>query len=314
VARGPSGACQHGRIRLGPAPLATIIVAVLAAAPAPASADTRVLEHDPYYLSLHEAEPPARGTVLLLHGGGWHGDLGAAADELMSATIEALTGWGYDVANLGYRGGEDSLRDAGAAFESLRARTGAEEPLCIYGTSAGGQLALLVAAREGADVDCVVDLLGPPDLEDFGARPRSSAGERLAREAFGPGRLAALSPINNTSRTHAPVLVGATPCDVFTPIAAQRRLASGLRAANPDSQLVVIAPGNDVDLEHCDVDGESFQRFQATTRSFLNSVAPAPRVADPAPASDDSGFPWLAVLGALAAAIAAVVLIGAFRR
>jgi acetyl esterase/lipase len=291
------------------AALAGVVPAAEARAPEP-----RVLVKQPYYLSLHEAEGTPRGTILLLHGGGWRGDLGAAADELMSATIEALVEWGYDVANLGYRSGGRSLDDAAHAFDLLRRRLGPDEPLCMYGTSAGAQLALITAARRGSAVDCVVSLLGPPDLEDFGSKPNSSRGEAQARAAFGAANLAEVSPLRNAGRIAAPVLVGATRCDVFIELADQREFVRRLKAAGTDADLGVIAPGDDVDLEHCVVDGESFDRFQHETRDFLNAVAPAPGTAGPAPDDDRSSFPLGLVVGGAAVLVGLILLARSLRR
>ena len=284
----------------------------MTATPAAAADGPRVLVRAPYYLALHPAEHPARGTVLLVHGGGWHGGLGSAADELMDPTIEALQDWGYDVANLGYRGGSPGLRDAGNAFARLRGRLGENETICIYGASAGAQLGLMVAA-ERSDVDCVVDLLGPPDLEEFGAKARSQAGERLAREAFGADRLAELSPVNNADRISAPVLIGAAPCDAYIRLADQRELARRLALSNRESRLEVIATGDDLDLEHCLVEEESFDRFQEATRRFLNDLAPAPPAADPAPADDGSEAPWAVLVGGLVLVVGGVLLVRALR-
>jgi len=293
--------------------LLSALVGVAPAAEAQAP-EPRVLVKQPYYLGLHEAEGAARGTILLLHGGGWRGDLGPAADELMSATIEALVEWGYDVANLGYRSGGRSLDDAADAFDLLRRRLGPGEPLCIYGTSAGAQLALVTAARRGSEVDCVVSLLGPPDLEDFGSKPNSSRGEAQARAAFGAANLTEVSPLNNADRITVPVLVGAAPCDVFIELGDQRELVRRLKAAGTDAQLGVIAPGDDVDLEHCVVDGKSFDRFQQRTRAFLNAVAPAPEAADPAPDDDGSSFPFGLVLGGAVALAGLLLLVRSLRR
>ncbi len=278
------------------------------------SPEPQVVVRNPYYLSLHEAEGQGRGTVLLLHGGGWRGDLGAAADELMSATIETLVEWGYDVANLGYRSGGRSLDDATAAFDELRRRAAPGEPLCMYGTSAGAQLALITAARRGSEVGCVVSLLGPPDLEDFGSKPNSHSGEAQARNAFGAANLAELSPLNNAERIEAPVLVGAAPCDLLIELDDQRELVRRLNAAGTDAQLGVIAPGDDVDLEHCVVDGESFDRFQERTRDFLNAVAPAPETADPAPDGNGSSFPFGLFLGGAVALAGLLLLVRSLRR
>src|SRR5690606_25343856 len=128
-------------------------------ASAPAAAHT-TLSESPYYLGLHEARGERHGTVLLLHGGGWEGGLGPAADELQAPTIRVLRRWGFDVGSAGYRGREFSLEDSLAAFDGLREHQGPGEPICIFGFSAGAQLGLAVAARRGADVACVVDLMG----------------------------------------------------------------------------------------------------------------------------------------------------------
>src|SRR5690606_13733565 len=107
------------------------------------------------------------------------------------------------------------------ALDRVRNRIGPDERLCLFGGSAGAHLALTAAARRGAEVDCVVDLLGPPDLVEWGERPAAQMGRRLAVETFGERHLAELSPINMADQIEPPVLVAATPCDVFIDIAAQ---------------------------------------------------------------------------------------------
>lgn len=300
--------------RLAPTALLITLVALSMPPPASAAEQPDVLRRAPYYLSLHSAEGEARGTVLLLHGGGWHGGLGAAADELMASSISSLRGWGYDVANLGYRSGAASLDDAIAAFDLLRQRRGASEPICIYGASAGAQLGLMVAARRGPSVDCVVDLLGPPDLLHFGSKRLSANGEAQARQAFGAARLAALSPINNASRIRSPVLVGAAPCDAYIDLESQREFVQELKAAGDDAQLEVIAAGDDVDLEHCTVDDASFRRFQAATRSFLDTAATSPPAATAPPEGDDPAIPFGLVLAGAIVVIGGLVVAWARRR
>ena len=290
-------------------PLACAIVAL--AAPALAAAEEpRVLEDEPYYLGLHDADGENTGTILMLHGGGWQGDLGSAADAVMGEWIERLRGWGYDVANLGYRSGADSLEDSLAAFDLLRERVGPDEPLCIFGGSAGGQLALIVAARRGADVECVIDVAGPPDLEHWGSQPAAGAGQRLAIEAFGEDRLAELSPINNVDRIEAPVLVAAAPCDVYIELSAQESFVRALDRAGGQARLQVVESGDDVSFAHCSVDDESFDRFLDAAEDFLDN--PSRAVAETG--DGDSGFDLPIALIIAIPVVGVAILFWALRR
>lgn len=275
---------------------ATLVAALVALMPAAATAQTEpeVLERDPYYLGLFEARGEHQGTVLLMHGGGWRGDLGPGADDVMGDWISMLQRWGYDVANLGYRGGSESLTDALDAFDLLRDERGPDERICIVGASAGAQLALTVAAERGNSVDCVVDLLGPPDLVEWGNRPLSDEGLRLARRAFGEERLAELSPINLVDRIVSPVLVVAAPCDAFIELSAQRRFARALEVAGVEATLNVVATGDDIPLGHCAVENRSYRRFQDVARAFLAGRSDEIAV----PETDDSGFDAFLVLAA----------------
>ncbi|HEY8465167.1 MAG TPA: prolyl oligopeptidase family serine peptidase [Solirubrobacterales bacterium] len=291
--------------------LAWIAAAALAAALAwaPAAPAAEILTKVPYYLALHPAKGEARGTVLLLHGGGWQGDLGRAVDRMQAPTIKLLRGWGFDVATLGYRSGEESLEDAVDAFDELRGRF-PERPICVFGFSAGAQLGLIAAARRGEAVACVVDLLGPPDLEEMGNRRRSRRGEDLARMAFG-GAVRRLSPIRNAKEITAPVLIGAAECDAYVAPADHERFAKRLREAGGDATLVLIEPGRDVDLEHCKVDGDSYDEFMDQAREFMTEAAarwtPPPAAAEPAAEEEGGGAGlWIGLAGVLAGVALAV--------
>lgn len=274
--------------------------------------DPEVLNADPYYLSLYETDAARRGVVLMLHGGGWHGDLGASADEVMSEWIERFRSWGYDIANLAYRSGADSLTDSLAAFDLLRARH-PDEPICLFGGSAGGHLALVVAERRGASVDCVIDLLGPTNLEEWGSRPASDRGRELAIEAFGEDRLAELSPINHVDEIDSSVLVVAAPCDVFLEVGPQREFVDALNAAGGDGTLQIVQPGDDVPLGHCNVDAASFAELNDEMRSFLDSAATAPPQIDP-DESDGSGLGSFEIIAAVVLAAGAGLVVWALRR
>src|SRR5215213_5547061 len=103
----------------------------------------------------------ARGTVLLFHGGGWNrvGPVPTAALAPKAASFRAA---GLRAQSLDYRRGDEGLIDVVAAVdEQLAAHP--NSPLCLYGESAGGHLALLAAAAR-PQVRCVITAAAPTDL------------------------------------------------------------------------------------------------------------------------------------------------------
>jgi acetyl esterase/lipase len=246
-----------------------------------------------YYLGFHPPTAAERpGNVLMIHGGGWEGDLGADADQVMSTYIADVQSWGYGVYNIGYRSGADSLRDVVDAT-GLIAKRKSSEPLCLIGGSAGAQLALIAAIRRRSEIDCVIDIGGPPDLVVPDTQPLSSAVVDLATAAFGAKRLERLSPINRVAEIRQPVLVVAPDCDSFTSLARQQAFAAALRrgelfrelqvthnptSSNPLSSLLsnlgfgfMFAPTDPgVETGHCAVTRASFDAFRAAERGFLD--------------------------------------------
>lgn len=267
---GTQVATRCARAGLAAAALAAALVLALAGGVA-AGPERKVLRGEPYYLSLHRpGDGPARGTVLLLHGGGWRGDLGPAADERMGAAIERHTALGFNVANLAYRSGARSLADALDAFDHLRSRWPGQ-PICLAGQSAGAHLALLVAARRGADVACVLDLAGPPSLVRWGGASANAHGRRLAAAAFGTDReqLRRLSPARYAERIEAPVLVAAARCDRIISFRVQRAFARRLARAGATVARHALAPGADAHVPHCEVEARSLARLHAKEAAFL---------------------------------------------
>jgi acetyl esterase/lipase len=246
-----------------------------------------------YYLAHHPPTgTPREGNVLMIHGGGWKGDLGAEADEVMTTYIEDTRSWGYMTHNIGYRSGNVSLRDVTDAARRI-AEKDPDESLCLVGGSAGAQLALIAAAKLRREVDCVVDIGGPPDLANPDpAAPQGSLVVELASAAFGSiNRLARLSPINRVDDIRQPVLVVAPDCDYYTSYGRQLAFANALRRGeiyravklvqNPLTSLLQrlglglfnnfgFASDDGVETGHCTVTKASFEGFRATERAFLD--------------------------------------------
>ena len=239
--------------------LISFLIAAVAAPSAAQAAD--------YYLG-HHAPGPAKAkknsVVVLIHGGGWRGDLRTFADPLMHTYIADLTRWGHRVYNVGYRSGAKSLPDVRDAIDRV-ARTHRKAPICLVGESAGAHLAL-VAAKRSKRIKCVIDIAGPPDLLDSGNRPHAKRLTDLATWAFGEQRLRRLSPINRVrGLRNSAVLIAAAPCDVYIDIAQQRRFARKLRKG----RLVELDPGREVSMAHCQITLDSRDELRRVSRNFL---------------------------------------------
>src|SRR3954462_12533760 len=105
--------------------------------------------------------PDARAGVLVLHGGAWM-MTGPKTIRSMRPVARRFAQLGLRVANADYRPGAASLTDARRALRRLGHRR-----VCIYGESAGGQLAPLPPARPPA-IRCVIPVGAVADLARLG--------------------------------------------------------------------------------------------------------------------------------------------------
>jgi hypothetical protein len=105
-----------------------------------------------------------KGVVLLLHGGGWmSGD-----EDKWLAPLRPDAQWfnrqGWTSVNYTYAAGRASIADVADKYMKLRARW-PNKRICAYGQSAGGHLALMLAAR--FNLDCVISIGAPTQLETW---------------------------------------------------------------------------------------------------------------------------------------------------
>ncbi|UTI62604.1 alpha/beta hydrolase fold domain-containing protein [Paraconexibacter antarcticus] len=152
------------------------------------------------FYEIYEPTGRPRGTVLVLHGGGWRAAR-ADARRQMAAVSLSFRDLGWRVVDANYAGGprpdgsvdpRPMLRDVVAYYDEIhRAFPG---PVCTYGESAGGHLAALLAI-ERPTLTCAVLAAAPLDLPSL--LPTSTpAGSAAIRAAFGtsPATLRAWSP------------------------------------------------------------------------------------------------------------------------
>lgn len=174
------------------------------------------------------------GVMILIHAGGWQPDL--AAYQAQRPQAAAAQAGGYATVMIGYSEGAEGLREIERVYEAARRRYPGL-PICAYGTSAGGHLALMLAARY-PDLSCVVDLIGPTDLTSLDEQGSAEA-DRLAVEAFGEDELADYSPVRYADRIKAKVLMILADTDPLIPVEQGRELARSL----PSAELFVLPEG-----------------------------------------------------------------------
>lgn len=130
-------------------------------------------------------DPPGavRGTMIMVHAGGWAGHDEYAQDLLVERPGQELLAQGWRIVSLDYEEGTAGLQDIlNAAGSELARRTG-NGPVCIYGESSGGHLALVAASRLRA-IDCVVALGAPTDLNLYQQEAAASVDGRLKIVAY----------------------------------------------------------------------------------------------------------------------------------
>jgi dipeptidyl aminopeptidase/acylaminoacyl peptidase len=146
----------------------------------------------------------ARGVVLLFHGGGWVAT-GRTAMAEMNPTARRLARLGYVAVNADYSAGARGLHDVVATYD-WAARRWRKLRICAEGSSSGGHLALLMAARRPR-LRCMVALSSPSNLATLGGGPNGDRARSLAIRAFGEENLARYSPVNQADRIEADLLL-----------------------------------------------------------------------------------------------------------
>ena len=170
----------------------------------------------------YEVQQPAgrpRGTILILHGGGWH-VIGRGALASTRGEADRWLSRGWRTVNASYRGCSSSSDDVVTLFDRVQEVYGGSRPVCASGQSAGAHLALLLAAVRSR-LACVVAQAGPADLTALAGQAApdpagrvSHAGPRrvanMAVAAFGDDRLAALSPTRQAVGARVLIAIGAS--------------------------------------------------------------------------------------------------------
>jgi hypothetical protein len=234
--------------------LALALIALCALPAAPRA------EGDPGFVTTLSPAGPARGVVIGIHGGAWYG-VGRELSMTVRDDLERWRALGWEGLIVDYPKGGAAVASVLRAYDKVRSRYPGL-PVCLYGESAGGHLALLVAAAR-PDVACVETAGAPTDLEaiDPSLGPLAAHAERNARMAFPD--LRAASPVR--MRIFAPLLVTHLRTDPVIGVAHARRM--------PAERRVVLEPGA-LGWVHGGVDGASMAALRRAEAEFIRSVAP----------------------------------------
>lgn len=251
----------------------------------------------PVTLDLHL---PAGGgpfpVVLQLHGGGWRVGSRVAFTPLVSAerSFGRITDAGFAVAAADYRlSGEATypaqVDDVERALDWIRARPELDsERVVLWGGSAGGTLAALLAFRRPGDIAGAIDWYGVSDLFEMAKQDATSESREAlwlgAPVASIPETAIAASPARNVVAGAPPFLLAHGVDDTDVPPAQSELLAAALRAADVDVEL------------HLEPGAGHFWRGlgdEATDALFERAIAFARRVTthqstDPAPPGRDA--------------------------
>jgi acetyl esterase/lipase len=189
---------------------------------------------------------PARATMIMIHGGGWAGHDDRPQRLLMEVPGKLLLRRGWRVVSIDYEEGKAGLDDVLRTVRDEIERRTSNGPLCLYGESSGGHLALVAAARLGDEIDCVIGLGAPADLPLYLATAKSGSAQhrfvaRLVRKYFGTSDAALRDwdPAGLAGAIRADVLLLHGGDDTLVPATQSASFAAAHRA----TRTVTLEPG-----------------------------------------------------------------------
>lgn len=204
------------------------------------------------YGLFHIAAGPARGTIILIHGGFWRGT--PENFEGLTPLAGALVARGWNVWQIEYRqvpnggGWPGTLDDTAAAVEHLATVTSSLDvdpgPIVTVGHSAGGHLAVWALSRPGAVLALTgaVSLAGALNLrlgekEDIG--PGAVVGFLGGSSSEYPERYALADPIARIAE-RVPVRIVHGSRDDVVPMNQSVTYVEAARRAGQDVAITVV--------------------------------------------------------------------------
>ena len=179
-----------------------------------------------------------RGVVIAIHGGSWFG----VGEERLATMDDEVARWnarGYAVLNTSYRAGRESVVDVVRVYDAVRSWQGNGIPIGAIGASAGGHIAMILAAQR-PDLAFVVSEAGPTEPSALTETPQSRMVQDAAFRAFGDDVTGAMSPVAQAHRITSPLLLLTASEDQVVPVAQMEAMV----AARPSTIAIELEPGD----------------------------------------------------------------------
>ena len=216
---------------------------------------------------------PPKGIMLIINGGGWSlNGAGMVASNRSDADQWRAAGW--RTVNLTYRPCNQSFADVQWFYDQARALWGSSLPYCALGASAGGNLALMLAAARPS-LSCVISEAGPTDglsIKNESTPAGNTNGPRwvynLLAAAVSPEQVVWWSPALFT--IHARVLWAISAGDPYIPWAQGTELQTKMLAANPAAYINLLQlPSGTTPWVHADISATALATFRAAEQLLV---------------------------------------------
>jgi acetyl esterase/lipase len=236
-----------------------------------------------------------KAVMLAIHGGAWF-VVGPAAAATERLEVERWRAAGWLTVNISYRGCADSIADVSWFYRRVREIMGPGYEICATGSSAGGQLATLLAATF-PDLGCAIGQAAPTDLAGLATETAYNPFTNAFDQTFGPaltqgwagaafgadaGSLGVASPILHAANIRARLLLAAAYDDMAVPFEQATDLAAAVKAAHPDAYVDAyrLAPGLDGFI-HAGVSPGALTDYRGREDALVAPLLPAPVINDP---------------------------------
>ena len=214
-----------------------------------------------------------KGVMLVIHGGGWY-STGAGHVARMRPDADRWRARGWRTLSVTYRGCRASLSDVQWFYDRAVESWGDQLPYCALGSSAGGHLALMLAASRQT-LDCAVDQAGPTNAESLPSQRVEAATAAAAADgprwvhnlmvaAVGPDELLWWSPARFPARmTAARILFASPQNDWAVPYAQGVELRDNVKAVDPAAYVDLYRlPAGSIPWVHGGVSSDGVAEYE----------------------------------------------------